>query len=192
MKTQLSDCLAVCPSTRYHPLMLAARTTTAPTCPLRSPKLGSVACSGNRSPEPKKYHKREREKGRRAGAQEGHDGARRATFPPEKVTRVVDHRPDCCEACGREILDTQMVEGNHRRQVVEIPEIVPDVTEVREPMIDRGTLMIPARPAPPRKPKNSGILSQLPCVSRDSTHVPLAMSGEGLPCSASGECPAGA
>ena len=80
----------------------------------------------------KKYHKREREKGRRAaGAQEGHEGARRATFPPEKVTRVVNHRPDCCEACGDKLLDTQMVEGNHRRQVVEIPEIVPDVTEHR-------------------------------------------------------------
>ena len=78
----------------------------------------------------RKYRQRERG-GRPAGAQAGHEGARRATVPAEKVTKVEEHRPARCEACGRDIGGAPMVEGNHRRQVVEIPEIVPDVTEHR-------------------------------------------------------------
>lgn len=79
----------------------------------------------------KKYRKRERRHGRLPGAQMGHEGARRATVPAEQVTHVEEHRPARCQECGREIPRTRMVEGNHRHQVVEIPQIVPEVTEHR-------------------------------------------------------------
>jgi transposase len=74
---------------------------------------------------------RERKLKRHPGAQVGHEGSRRKTIPADKVTRVVEHRPANCGNCGREIPKEQMVECNHRHQVVEIPEIVPDVTEHR-------------------------------------------------------------
>jgi transposase len=79
----------------------------------------------------RKYLKRERGKGRTHGAQMGHEGARRATIPAEQVTRVEEHRPTNCENCGEAIPRTRMVESNHRQQVVEIPQIVPEVTEHR-------------------------------------------------------------
>jgi len=78
----------------------------------------------------KKGEKKRRGK-RPRGAQEGHEGSRRATIPPEKVTEVIKHRPGECEHCGDSLAGAPMVEGNHRRQVVEIPPIEPDVFEHR-------------------------------------------------------------
>jgi len=78
----------------------------------------------------KKSGKARRRK-RRRGAQKGHGGSRRATIPPEKVTEVLEHRPECCGNCGESLVGGPMVEGNHRRQVVEVPPIEPEVFEHR-------------------------------------------------------------
>ena len=76
--------------------------------------------------------KRKRRRGkRRRGAQKGHEGSRRETIPPEKVTSVEEHRPESCEHCSKSLAGAPMVEGNHRRQVVEIPPIEPLVFEHR-------------------------------------------------------------
>ena len=79
-----------------------------------------------------KKNKPKRRKGKRPrGAQKGHAGSRRDTIPAEKVTKVEEHRPEVCEACGASLAGAPMVEGNHRRQVVEIPPIEPEVYEHR-------------------------------------------------------------
>lgn len=43
---------------------------------------------------------------------------------------VIDHRPDRCEGCGA-ALDQAAEQGFQRRQVVEVPEVLPRVTEHR-------------------------------------------------------------
>ena len=78
-----------------------------------------------------KDKRKQRQGKRRRGGQKGHKGSRRETIPPEKVTSVEEHRPEVCECCGESLAEAPMVEGNHRRQVVEIPPIEPEVYEHR-------------------------------------------------------------
>jgi len=47
------------------------------------------------------------------------------------VTSVDEHRPESCEHCNKSLAGASMVEGNHRRQVIEIPPIEPLVFEHR-------------------------------------------------------------
>jgi transposase len=64
--------------------------------------------------------------GKRPGGQPGHQ---RHVRPPRTPTQVVDLIPDTCRCCGHLLLgyDPQP----HRRQVVEVPEIRPEVVEYR-------------------------------------------------------------
>lgn len=67
--------------------------------------------------------------GRKQGGQPGHEGTARAEFTADRVDDVKDHAPPpCCAGCGG--TDMQEV-GVVRWQVVEIPEIRPNVTEHR-------------------------------------------------------------
>jgi transposase len=93
--------------------------------------------SSNSSQPPSKdtpEQKRDRDKrtpsGRTRGGQPGHKPQRRELLPPEAVTRVEDHRPAECEQCGVSLPVVDDAEAV-RHQVVDLPEIVPDVTEHR-------------------------------------------------------------
>ncbi len=70
--------------------------------------------------------------GRRPGGQPGHPGWSRALVAPERVDRIDDVYPEQCRGCGAGILKRDC-EGQEplRRQIAEIPEIEPFVTEIR-------------------------------------------------------------
>lgn len=68
--------------------------------------------------------------GRTPGGQPGHEGHQRALLPPEKVDRTREHFPKRCKGCHGE-LDAKPHGDPLRHQVVEVPEIEPDVTEHR-------------------------------------------------------------
>ena len=72
---------------------------------------------------------------RKAGGQPGHKGRRRELVAAERVSKFVDLYPDECRACGQ-FLPTSgnsIIESGEprRHQVVEIPEIQPEITEYR-------------------------------------------------------------
>ena len=68
--------------------------------------------------------------GRKPGGQPGHKAKMRALLPPEKVTSTEEHFPPRCLSCGDK-LPRREDESPLIHQVVELPEIVPDVTEHR-------------------------------------------------------------
>jgi transposase len=67
--------------------------------------------------------------GRRPGGQPGHEGKRRELLPAERVTRTRDCFPSTCWSCDRleRVADAEAL----RHQVIDLPEIKPDVTECR-------------------------------------------------------------
>ena len=66
--------------------------------------------------------------GRKPGGQKGHEGTtlEMVSDPNE----IIDHAPEYCECCGKDIADTpgELVE---RKQVIDLPPIVPEITEHR-------------------------------------------------------------
>jgi transposase len=68
--------------------------------------------------------------GRQRGAQPGHKPNKRVLLPPEKVTRRTAVAPACCKHCGGRRLKASAVEARVH-QVVDVPEIQPDVHEIR-------------------------------------------------------------
>jgi transposase len=67
--------------------------------------------------------------GRKRGGQPGHKGTTRSLLPPEKVTRIVDLRPEKCDRCGKAL--TGHDPKPKRRQVIDVPPVKPEVTEYR-------------------------------------------------------------
>ncbi|MGH3598496.1 MAG: IS66 family transposase [Mycobacterium sp.] len=69
--------------------------------------------------DPKKRSLR-RSSGRKQGGQEGHEGARldRVQVPEQSV----EHPPERCEGCGRELAEAESVPGGESRQVFDIPQ----------------------------------------------------------------------
>lgn len=67
--------------------------------------------------------------GRKRGAQRGHKPNKRVPLPAEMVTRQTTARPSCCKHCGGGRLDHRRGAGRVH-QVVDIPEILPDVHEI--------------------------------------------------------------
>jgi transposase len=62
---------------------------------------------------------------RKAGGQEGHQGAGRKLAPEDQVDEIVDHYPDACRGCGREFADDERQPRGRfgRHQVAELPPI---------------------------------------------------------------------
>jgi transposase len=74
-------------------------------------------------PKPKEGQKK------KAGGQPGHKGHERPLYPIEQCQVVQDHYPEKCLECGSKLHDE--VGEVYRVQVVEIPKIVPEVSEHR-------------------------------------------------------------
>jgi transposase len=72
---------------------------------------------------------------RKPGGQPGHAGRTRELAPADRVNRFVDLYPDECRACGQELPASGkgVIESGEprRHQVIEIPEIQPEITEYR-------------------------------------------------------------
>jgi len=67
--------------------------------------------------------------GRKPGGQKGHRGVTRRNLPPNKVTETIAHKPAACEQCGAPLTEQHPSVPVERRQVWEIPEIKPLVSE---------------------------------------------------------------
>ena len=82
-----------------------------------------------------KMRKRKKSRHRKPGGQPGHKGTNRDLVPPEKVDLIEEVFPESCEICHTPLhpgLDGSRVLGNYLRcQVIEIPDIKPDVSEYR-------------------------------------------------------------
>jgi transposase len=63
------------------------------------------------------------------GAQKGHTGARRRWFSPEEVTRIHAVYPPTCLHCTASLADLPALGTPEKRQVVDLPDLRPDVTE---------------------------------------------------------------
>ena len=68
--------------------------------------------------------------GRKPGGQPGHKPNRREMLPAEKVTRRTVVKPTACKCCGSSRLRESGADPRVH-QVLEVPEIAPDVHEIR-------------------------------------------------------------
>lgn len=73
--------------------------------------------------------KEKQESGKKRGAQPGHEGHERPLYPIEQCQSIENHYPNECFHCGGR-LDAEDTQP-YRIQVVEIPKIVPQVSEHR-------------------------------------------------------------
>ena len=99
-------------------------------------KLGENSSNSNRppssdSPQDRANRDRPAPTGRRPGGQPGHKGKRREMLPPERVNRTRDCFPTRCRRCG-DRLERLADAAPLRHQVIDLPEIEPDVTEYRQ------------------------------------------------------------
>jgi len=98
---------------------------------LGSPKKDSSNSSIPPSQDPFRVKRTEslRETGnRKPGGQPGHQGS--ILQMSENPTAIVDHHPSYCPACGRDLSDI-VAHLQGRRQVIDIPPILPVITEHR-------------------------------------------------------------
>lgn len=80
------------------------------------------------SQDPFRPKRNSKPSGRKQGGQPGHPGHNRVLLPPDQVTKMVDLFPLSCPNCAGTKLDPKVI-FIERRQVVELPEIKPDVTQ---------------------------------------------------------------
>jgi transposase len=66
--------------------------------------------------------------GRKQGGQPGHPGHNRALVPPDQVAKMIDLFPLSCPNCANTELSSSPISIEYR-QVIELPEIKPDVTQ---------------------------------------------------------------
>lgn len=72
-------------------------------------------------------------RGRKAGAQPGHEGHNRPLVPPERVDEPIDLLPERCSHCPtRFSTELPTVGAPRRTQVWELPELRPHITEYRQ------------------------------------------------------------
>jgi len=79
--------------------------------------------------------RRKKSRHRKPGGQPGHKGTNRDLVPIEKVDLIQEVLPESCEICHKPFhpgVDGSRVLGNYLRcQVIEIPEVKPDITEYK-------------------------------------------------------------
>ena len=66
--------------------------------------------------------------GKTPGGQPGHPGHTRQLYPPEKVSKTVDVKPTVCPSCSTGNFENMPI-AVEIRQVIDLPEIPPDVTQ---------------------------------------------------------------
>jgi len=72
---------------------------------------------------------RKTKSGKKHGGQVGHEGHERPLYPMEMCEEIIDYHPDSCWQCGNALSGEDP--DPFRTQVVEIPPIVPEITEYR-------------------------------------------------------------
>lgn len=98
-------------------------------------QLGQNSSNSSRPPSsdsPAQHEDRPRQppSGKKPGGQPGHQGHRRVLVPPALVTRSEDVHPEFCERCARR-LPRRPDPAPVIHQVIDVPAIVPDVSQYR-------------------------------------------------------------
>lgn len=65
---------------------------------------------------------------RKQGAQPGHKGHNRQTYPPDQIAKIIDVQPVSCSSCGGNQFHADPV-SVECRQVVELPPVIAEVTQ---------------------------------------------------------------
>ena len=99
-------------------------------------RLGQNSQNSSRPPsaDPPGFQRPKRDSGpsgRQRGGQPGHPGRHRILYPEAQVDEVVELRPSQCGYCGTTLEGAVEGEKQWRHQVVELPEVKPQVTEYR-------------------------------------------------------------
>lgn len=74
-------------------------------------------------------HARPKTSNGKPGGQPGHEKSARVLVPVEQCASVIDHKPDACRGCGSRLNGSDP--APERKQVWDIPPIVPVITEHR-------------------------------------------------------------
>jgi len=93
-------------------------------------KLNTNSSNSSKPPsqDPFRHHKPKKPTGRRQGAQKGHPGHSRRLIPIEQVQIQHNLKPIICPSCQSNTFDDEVVR-TEIRQVVELPELPPEVTQ---------------------------------------------------------------
>jgi len=93
-------------------------------------RLNTNSSNSSKAPsqDPFRPRKPKKSTGRHRGAQKGHPGHPRTLVPVEQVQRQLDLRPKICPSCQSHDFGIEAV-GTEIRQVVELPEIPPEVIQ---------------------------------------------------------------
>ena len=99
-------------------------------------RLGENSSNSNKppsgdTPEQRKARNNHKPSGRAPGGQPGHKANKRSLLPANKLTGTTECFPKSCRRCG-ETLPERRDAAPLRHQVVEIPEIAPEVHEYRQ------------------------------------------------------------
>lgn len=105
------------------------RVLKAKICELEE-KLNTNSSNSSKPPsqDPFRNPRTKKKTGRKPGGQPGHIGHRRALYPLEQVQAVHELRPTECSNCHSIEFDTKVI-STDVRQVVELPEAPPEVTQ---------------------------------------------------------------
>lgn len=92
-------------------------------------KLNTNSSNSSKPPSQDPFRKKRDTKpsGKKPGGQPGHPGHSRKTYSVDELSKVIDVKPELCPHCaGKEFDQTVSVEV---RQVVDLPELPPEVTQ---------------------------------------------------------------
>ena len=93
-------------------------------------KLNTNSSNSSKPPsqDPFRSSKKKASTGKRKGGQIGHKGHQRSLIPLEEVSQVLELRPTSCPDCQGSLFNSEAL-STEIRQVVELPEIPPEVTQ---------------------------------------------------------------
>ena len=93
-------------------------------------KLNTNTSNSSKPPsqDPNRLKRKSSISGKKPGGQPSHPGHKRKLYPTNKVTRTVDLKPDFCPNCAIGSFASTPI-SVEVRQVVDLPEITPDVTQ---------------------------------------------------------------
>lgn len=91
-------------------------------------KTNSKNSSKPPSQDPNRPKRHSKPSGKKRGGQPGHPGHARKLHPPEEVTKIIEVKPETCPNCSSTSFKLLPV-STEVRQVLDLPEITPDVTQ---------------------------------------------------------------
>lgn len=91
-------------------------------------KTNSKNSSKPPSQDPNRPKSHSKPSGKKRGGQPGHPGHARKLHPPEEVTKIIEVKPETCPNCSSTSFKLLPV-STEVRQVIDLPEIPPDVTQ---------------------------------------------------------------